>query len=360
MLEEEGRRISSNPMTPLGRLRRWLRDVLNLDEPALPEDYQAYTRLIRLVKSTARSLLDDTELLSPQTPIYLVKPSKKTLDKITRACLFSKNVSRNGLCWLTTPRNTPELVNELSTLIHHYEAIAFNERVSRLVLASEDATERTIETALTWEKTVLRMHETGLLTYSPEQLFALALKDRTDFKTGLSPAHLTKVYSHHTEYFDPDPRIVYGMGELLGRFKGKGPLLAYSVPSNHTYYYVNPKKEHPARAWAMAIQMDYRDATVARAFFDIARIAKRLKPTQVWDEVRSHILSQQPIPPRKAMHTFLTSNEDLLMEVVDTITLGVLDFAKEKNRQVKAEIRDQTIGKATGIIHAGILKGGLV
>jgi len=352
MLEGMGRAIASNPMTPYGRVKTWLKELSEMPEGKIRPDYQTLRRIHRLLRSIAREELRDKELTPPQTRIHSLRPSKRSLQLLREACNLSKTVTPGGSCWLDGVSSYMAFLNELSALVHTYEALTQPLRLSRVVFASEDASEWAIREALTWEECIFTLHRRGYVLTNPELFFAIAMKDRLDVRNGESPGHLTKIFRTHALYTDGDLDVVYAMGHIHGRLGKKAPLLNRSKVSLNEFYF--PKtKERPSLMWALPNGMDLRNLYFYRLFQDAVKVLNfNSTPGKILETLRDLSASYTPYFERKA----LIENTDRLEEAIELLALHVADYLNETDPETKRELFLQGVGKASGVLHHELLE----
>ncbi len=352
MLEGMGRAIASNPMTPYGRVRTWLKELAELPRGTTRPDYPALPRIHRLITAIAREELRDKELLSPTTRIHRLKPSPRSLLLLREACNLSKTVTPGGSCWLEEVGSYMAFLNELSALVHTYEALTQPIRLSKTVFASEDASEWAIEQALRWERCIRELHRRGYLLTDPGVFFAIAMKNRLDVRNGESPGHLTKIFRTHALYTDGDLDVVCTMADIHRRLGKKAPLLNRSKTSINEFYFPATGEE-PSLLWALPNGMDLRNLYFYRLFQDATKLLNRnSSPAKILSTLKSLSSSYTPYFERKA----LIENTVLLDEAIEVLALHVADYLHENNPEVKREIFLQGVGRASGVLHAELLE----
>lgn len=338
MLEEEGRKYASNPQTPLGLVKRWLKKLTSLpeEEHNRPRLHPPRTAIVRV----ARVSLSELDRYPDGVRLAQVRPTERMASALKRAC------AGRGICYFSEYKTMQSFLNDLSALVHRYEAVALSEKISRLVYASEDAEEEVIETALRWEKNLTALQRQGLTFKELDELFAVAT-DRLDLKVGLSPGHLTKVSKRTAEYFDPDTDAVYSLGELHRRHGGK--LMAKK--GEHTYLFWNPP--NIPEVWAVAVAQDRRNLLFRRLFHDVIR----KRPTSLlkaYNLAERLIHSYSPEYERKKLHELILEREDVLSECLEEIAYGVISAMKSPDE--RKQIEDFSVGKAGGIASDLLIK----
>ena len=333
MLEAEGRKLASNPYAPLGLVRKWLEQLANLPKGNVPDDYRELKHLHRSIRTVAKTALEELLPYSDKTRIHTIKPTQRMKLTLKKAC------GSLDICFFSEHSTMTSFLNDLSALVHRYEAIAFSKRISKSVFASDDASEEFLKTALAWEKHLYTLHKLGLISPRPGELFAY-VSNRLDLKIGLSPGHLTKINQHTTEYFDPDLDAVYSLGELHRTYGGR--LMAKK--GEHTFLFSNPSNLD--RIWAVAVSQDRRNLLFRRLFHDVAkqRPPSLLRAFQLAGKI---IRTYSPEFERRYLHTLLLEHEDVLNLCLEEIAYGVV--LARKNPNEKQWIEHFSVGKAGGI-----------
>ncbi len=330
MLEEEGRRYASNPQTPLGLVKRWLRKVVNL-----PEERNGHINYPprRAIVRVAQISLSELGHLPDKTRVGQISPTPAMVRALKGAC---KN---QNTCYFTEYRTLSSFLNDLSALVHRYEAVALSKKISRLVYASEDAKPELIDMALKWEKHLLTLHKHGLISQNPDELFALAT-DRLDLRIGLSPGHLTRVKRHTAEYFDPDLDAVYSLGELHRRHGGK--LMAKR--GEHAYLFWNPASI--PEVWAVAVSQDWRNLLFRRLFHDVMK-RKPASLSRALELADRLFRSYSPEFERKKLYELLLDSEEALELCLEEVAFGVISALKSPDEREYLE--NFSVGRAGGI-----------
>lgn len=333
MLEAEGRRLAANPLMPVGSAKQWLKKVAEIEQGVERSDYPCLPNLRKAIKKVAKISLSELSLIPDREPLALNPPTPAMVKALETACGVTK------ACFFKEHTTMSAFLNDLSALVHRYEALSSPLRISRHVFASEDAPEETIRTALRWEKNVEKLSRAGL-TADTSELFAVATADRLDLKVGSSTGHLTKIGKRTAEYFDPDLDAVYSLGELHREHGGK--LMAKK--GEHTYLFWNPS--NVSEVWAVAVSQDRRNLLFRRLFHDVIRKrpATLLKAYDLADRL---IRSYSPEYERKKLHELLLKQEEVLDLCLEEVAGGVISAMKSPDE--RRQIEDFTVGRAGGI-----------